>query len=536
MAITPHTDLRLLKVPINIDNQNQLTFASAAAQYTYFNSLNKLEVDNFTYQRKDGIIRYPAHIDSIINYNYCMYQNSNYTDKWFYAFITGMTYINDNMTEIAISTDVFQTWCFDIDVKTCYVEREHVNDDSVGIHTIPEGLELGEYIVDNKIHRNLTSTNIIIGTTVDIDQPSSHSGKYPNIIGDIIGGVYTGVAYYEMTDTVANVVLERLANKGQSDAVVTMFMSGDGFNDGTSCTNIVAKRLNNASPKTKTWSVLVVGGTSILPPVKPTTLDTYEPVNKKLLTFPYCYLMASNNSGNNAIYKYELFAPEEHNYCDFRFIGTPTPGMSIRLQPLNYNNQTVNNEEGLNVGKFPVCAWTNDAYTNWLTQNSVNIGLSIGSNIISMVGGAALASTGAGALTGAGAIVNGAMGIANSLGQIYEHSLTPPQAEGNINNGDVTFGAGLAGITMYQMSIKQEYAKIIDKYFTMFGYKVNTVKIPNVWGRTNWNYVKTIDVNIEGYIPQTDLQAIKDMFNNGVTFWHNPTTFLDYSQTNAIVS
>ena len=26
--------------------------------------------------------------------------------------------------------------------------------------------------------------------------------------------------------------------------------------------------------------------------------------------------------------------------------------------------------------------------------------------------------------------------------------------------------------------------------------------------------------------------SIKDMFNNGVTFWHKPSTFLDYSQNN----
>ena len=68
-----------------------------------------------------------------------------------------------------------------------------------------------------------------------------------------------------------------------------------------------------------------------------------------------------------------------------------------------------------------------------------------------------------------------------------------------------------------------------------FGYKVNDVKIPNLTGRRNWNYVKTIDCNIEGYIPQEDLAEIKGMFNNGVTIWHNPATFLDYSQSNSIV-
>ena len=82
------------------------------------------------------------------------------------------------------------------------------------------------------------------------------------------------------------------------------------------------------------------------------------------------------------------------------------------------------------------------------------------------------------------------------------------------------------------MRAKTEYLKIIDDYFSMYGYKVNSVKIPNITGRTNWNYVKTINANILGDIPQEDIQELKNMFDNGVTFWHNPNTFLDYSQNN----
>lgn len=33
-------------------------------------------------------------------------------------------------------------------------------------------------------------------------------------------------------------------------------------------------------------------------------------------------------------------------------------------------------------------------------------------------------------------------------------------------------------------------------------------------------------------VPQEDLQEFKAIFNNGVTLWHNPATFLDYSQNN----
>ena len=85
------------------------------------------------------------------------------------------------------------------------------------------------------------------------------------------------------------------------------------------------------------------------------------------------------------------------------------------------------------------------------------------------------------------------------------------------------------------MSIKAEYARIIDEYFSAYGYKTNRVKVPNVTGRTNWNFVKTIGCYIAGDIPQEDMAKIKEMFDAGVTFWHNPATFMDYSQSNSIV-
>lgn len=127
------------------------------------------------------------------------------------------------------------------------------------------------------------------------------------------------------------------------------------------------------------------------------------------------------------------------------------------------------------------------------------------------------------------------LGIAQTLGEIYKESITPPQAEGNVNAGDVTSSCNRNVFYFEVKSIKKEMAKIIDDYFSMYGYKTNSTKIPNITGRTNWNYVKTINCNIEGDIPQEDLQKIKDMFNQGVTLWHNPSTFLDYTQSNTII-
>ena len=96
-AITPQTEIRLLKCPIESDNRNQITFADATAQYNYFNGLAQIVADGCTYLRADSVIRFPNHIDNILGYNYVMYQNEAYSNKWFYAFITKMDYINDNM-------------------------------------------------------------------------------------------------------------------------------------------------------------------------------------------------------------------------------------------------------------------------------------------------------------------------------------------------------------------------------------------------------------------------------------------------------
>lgn len=127
MIVAPNTTLRLLKCPLTIDNKNQLTFINQTSQYNYFNSLPHIEIDNCTYQRKDNVIKYPGKFDDLIYYNYVMYKNINHGNKWFYAFITNIEYVNENMTNVYITTDVWQTWQFDIIFKKSFVEREMID-------------------------------------------------------------------------------------------------------------------------------------------------------------------------------------------------------------------------------------------------------------------------------------------------------------------------------------------------------------------------------------------------------------------------
>ena len=538
-----YTDIRLVKVPIELDNKNQLTFASKTAQYTYFNGCTHIEVDDSSYQRKDNTIRYPGHIDDLIGYNYCMYKNTSYSSKWFYAFITDMRYINDSMTLVTIKTDVWQTWQFDIEIKKCFVEREHVNSDNYAEHTVPENLETGEYITAYSVDStDLGSSHVVMATTI-----SPSDGTTP-VTGGLYGGIYSGVKYYVFdTLTDLNNALNRIATNGNSDSIVSIFYCPDwisGYSTGSFDSNGIKEVPQNAG-------VNKASGISI--PLHPTAIDGYTPKNKKLFTYPYVSYLLSNNEGNSISYRLEDFLQEADqlgNYTgDLHLYGTCTPGCSIRIMPKYYKvkdkvlNQEYNNEYGLNAAKFPIASWGNDSYTNWLTQTGINVGgVKIDGATVAIGKGVVNTAVGAGTI----AMTGGAMGgfetgqgigqIFNAIQEVYHHSFNPVQATGNINSGDVTYSLGKLTFTGYFMTIKSEYAKIIDEYFSTFGYKVNRMKIPNITGRTNWNYVKTIECNIHGFIPQVDCLEIKNMFNAGVTFWHNPSKFLDYSQTNSIVS
>lgn len=208
------------------------------------------------------------------------------------------------------------------------------------------------------------------------------------------------------------------------------------------------------------------------------------------------------------------------------------------IYPISYKGSGTgrNYNEALIGGKFATCAITGDAYTNWLSQNSLNRGVTYLTSAIEIAAGATIAATGGGALIGGGMIAHGAGGVWNNIQQTHQASYMPPQITANEGSGDLNNCTGKNTFILYKMSITSERARIIDNYFTMYGYKINRLKTPALNSRTNWNYVKTIDANIEGYIPQESLQEIKDMFNTGVTFWHTTQYFLDYSRTNSIVS
>ena len=533
------TEVRLLAVPLENDYIHTLYFSSASAQETYFKSKQVDMMENCTYQRKDNIIRYDKPFDEILKCNYVMYRNPAHSDKWFYAFITKLEYKDEGRTDIYIETDVIQTWLFDYTVKPSFVEREHVEDDTIGLHTVPEQVETGEYII-NKKNRNasLLAHTLIIATTVDLNRDDLKP-----VGGGAYNGIYSGIKYYKVSHEQATTIIKKLANAGKAEAIVSIFVCPSIFVESTVPEGKTYAEVDNKMEvEKKPW--INTFGIDETNNYKPTDLNGYVPKNNKLFTYPYCYMLMNNASGGSCVYKYELFNnPDDPNLCNFYIYSAITPGFSIRIVPEHYNNVELDSLSALNLGKFPICPWNTDVYTNWLTQNSINIGVSVAGGLLSIAGGVASAVASGGTSSGVSAglvmgglsALSGVNAVAGSLGEVYTHSLQPPQQEGNLNAGDVVFASSNLTFYAYQMTIKEEYARIIDGYFNCYGYKVNTVKTPAKNHRANYWYTKTIDVNIDGAIPMEDLRKIKDCYNNGITFWKNSANIGNYSVDNSII-
>jgi len=517
------TKVYLLNVPLESDYKHTLYFDGQSAQQSYFAGRVRHSFTDFSYQRKDSTIRIPKHIDDLWDCNYVMYQNFQYGDRWFYAFITDMEYINDNRTDIKIQTDCMQTWFFDYTSKPCFVEREHVDDDTVGLHTVPEMLETGEYVCQNFYNdATLSDLSIILSSTYQVV-----NGEVIGYRGGMYDGIFSGTAYKRFTpDSYSNLLsdLNTLENVSKSDGINGIFLYPTALikYDDTGLLTMGKDTNGKWAPRHYNLTYNKLNG-----------IKGHVVKNNKLLTYPYNYILVSNNAGACAIYHQELFDGEDLN---FQVIGCITPGGSIKLVPLNYKGAYINYEESLNAGKFPVCSWVCDMYTNWLSQNSVNITVDVLAGVGSIVAGAAatVGTGGLGGVLGVGSIVGGVTQIASTVGQVYQHSMVPAQSRGNLNSGDVTTAVGQNNFTFYYMCIKPEYAKIIDDYFTCFGYKVNKVKKPNENHRPHFWYTKCIDYECDGAIPNKDMQVIKDCYNRGITFWRNANEINDYSVDNTI--
>lgn len=519
MYIQPETNIKILRnVPLDTTYEHTIYFSSASAQRAYFESLLKYNLRNYTYQRvKRGVCRVGIKADNLYDCNYMMFQNSAYGDKWFYAYITSVEFVNNECTEITFELDVIQTWFFDCEPDYCFVEREHTVTDKIGEHIEPETVATGEYVFNDYQQVTFMRDMCVCLAIVDIDTSAD---------GTLYDGIYGSAELWVYDSTDTDGINNKIADYVQKpDSIISVYMFPKLFIGGKIPDN---HRLSYGQSATAT--IVKLKGVSVSD-----TLDGYKPKNKKLYTYPYNFYHVDNASGSELSLRYEFF---EGGKPVVEIAGTVTQPVVAILRPCSYKGvpaytelggYSTLNTESLQLNNYPVCSWNVDSYQAWIAQNAIPIAFNAvasGANI------ALKAQYSGNPQLGAGA---SAINLAsNIVTQFYNASIAADISKGNFNNGGANVANKKQQFYGGRCSVSKEYARIIDDYFSMFGYGVKVVKKPNRNSRPHWNYVKTIGATVTGSVPADDMRKICQIYDSGITFWKKGSEVGRYDLDNTV--
>lgn len=497
---TPLTNVKVLSnVPLDSSYTDTLDFASVSAQTTYFNSKVKYSYTNLTPVRLQNTIRLPIGADALFDCNYLMFQNGNLGNKWLYAFITAINFQNINMCEVKFEIDVLQTWQFDYTLHPSFIERQHSITDNIGDNMVAESIELGDYVNNTFFGGGVYVGSSYSACILSADEIDGKIGRRGNL-----GGIFSGLYFYTFP-----------LNSPEEELILLNFLETLNAENKTSAIAATFIAPSVALPSTNdAVSINQIGTIS-----RPNALDGYAPINKKLLTYPYCYLWVTNGEGDSNEYRYEYFSnPADIQFKGYASVGTDT---EILLKALNYNKQPID-QNYLSLKNYPMFAFNIDTFKQWLALNGRQLPISLLQGSIGV--GASLVSKD---VVGS---VNSLLGIAQVANNIAIASEKPDLPKGTQSTSALV-AHRQKDFRFIPRSIRRDYAKIIDDYFSMYGYAELKVGLPNTNSRPSWNYVKTRDVTITGHIPFLDLEKIKSIFNEGVTFWHGDYVG-DYTRNN----
>lgn len=541
--VRPESTLYCLKnIPLDNTYQNTIAFNNLTAQRQYFSRHVKYTFNEMTYIRQNGnTIRVEKTADDMLDVNYLMFQNSAYGDRWFYAFVTQINYVNDVTTELIYEIDVMQTWFFDFFLKECFVVREHSSTDRMFENVLNEGLQVENYRWDYTqmvLSDHFTKLACVVLSLTD------REGEQPEDLAELTGeynGTYVGakmIQFYSFDGF--KKYMSKVHDKGQVDSILASYMVPYQYAEAFSATG-------------KTLDTPLY--TSITPRFG--AIDGYYPKNKKLYCYPYNFMVVDAVE-NQKIYRYELFQVLKNQGETIRFAEycTILPNPTAYAVPENYENygQTgkyIDWSNGISMGNFPINGWNSDTYKAWVAQNSNrrNIGLAagvVGGLITAGVGAAALAAApvtgGASLLALAGPLAMTAGGGVSAMSSVFNYISQDsdvqslPDKSSATQSSDVASMTGARTFAYLNRHITRDYARIIDEFFNMYGYKTNLVKVPNWNVRPHWTYCKTAGCIIKGNIPANDAKKICAIFDNGITHWRNGDEVGNYSLDNRPVS
>lgn len=562
--IAPNSTIILLgNVPLDKTYDHTIRWGSLSSQTTYFvssttHNLKRHVLSNQSYQRvnKNTLkVEYTANDTSahgsIYSYNYLAFKNTSYENKYFYAFINKVDYVNNDVYEITYEIDVMQTWYFDYDVDEVFIERENVKDDTVGNNLVDENIDIGDYVFGVSkfypvIHEQTGSTPpcyFVIMATTDSQGEPVVSGRLYN------STVYNGLNYITCSTTteVENTINNIISSGAGSDAIVGIYQVPADY--------ILQFNPSDTHHRDAFHGYLEYTDTNR----GENNVDGYTPVNKKLLTYPYNCLIASNNCGDNVIYRYEFFpnlttSSGTRRVIRFEWYANALSGCTIVYVPCYKNTgfyfaSPDDFSNAIKVNATQMCSWVNDFWKAYEAQHlnrsivealsvSADVALAVGgygsptNTITSNDNGSRLTSTSS---VNNASFANGVVGSLSNYGgymaKMLDYKRFAPTAHAGSDINTLYINQKI-GLKLTQQCITSNYARRIDRYFSKYGYKIKDVKIPAVFTNNrcdHWNFIQTVGCTLTGSVPNDDLSVIATIYDKGITFWENPDYIGNYS-------
>lgn len=502
-------------------------------RYNYFKSKSTGRIFTSQSYQKTNTNKFRLEIPytEAFNVTYCLFHNPDFsTNRWFYAFVTKVEYINNAVTEFTYEIDVMQTYFRVSNLLDCYIERQHATSDNVGDNIVKENFSLGDYIRNDDYNAiNLGQKYVYLQMNV-----SMLGDLFGQERGTDIGQIYDGNTFEPITYGNLSIkeyveeYLGRLSIPNPFETVLSVVVAPIpmGSNKNVTHGNFTFKKITSGS------------------------LNGYTPKNKKLYTYPYNYCEFKSSANTTFPIRYEFI---DGNEIKGSYSGALSNTATFNFSIVNYD---------LGYPIIPVnmgvtCNFNKDFSIMHIAQTLSNVGLNIVSpavpptektthsvstyrqyqndDVRKIEEKSSITTDESTTTNGRDQSIN-YRAIADGIGDLVSYGVTGQGFDTNTNGA--LYGTANIVWASYLCQPSQ-ILKQIDDYFTRYGYATMKLGKPNIISRKYFNYIKTQGCNIKTNAPSSDKAKICDIFDKGVTFWHisgtNDTNVGNYSVTNSIV-
>lgn len=537
----PISNLTLYNCKLDHTGQKTIDFSSGSARDSYFSSNNTVAtiystpfVSNAYFIRENKTIKVGINADLLDanGVNYCRFNNpQSGTSQFFYCFIDDIEYSAPQTSILHIRTDVWLTNFDKITPDYCFVEREHVNNDDLYIHTLPEPVPTNIYKNDTVYSEEFLTSDITYfdnNFKVGVYTSEQISALTPFNPDHYIGGVSSPGYLYAVDRINLSAFIKDISTAQSSDIIVYLIP-------------LINSKVNYHTLSGLSYTVYEVsdGGAQNITKYNyiPYTdyIGNHKIRNNKLNTYPYKYILLSDNGQQNVPLKYELCNYDSNGAINFEMRYTVSQNPTLNLYPNLYDNKKNNLNNGVSINDFPMIPYTTDYFTDYMALNKNSVATSYFINRANDIIGSTQ-SLASGNVGGAIAGVYNAITDTIQRNATFKDMQTKPDTVNNVPTGNAKGYCENCKLSIYDTHISEEYAEIIDGFFDMFGYNVSTLKLPQWNSRQHYNYIKTNGINIYGAIAKNDKTQIETLINNGLTVWHisNGGTYGLYDTNNIV--